>query len=189
MAEIGYARVSTEDQSLEVQLDQLQAAGCSKIFQETASGAQANRPQLAALLDYVREGDTVTVCKLDRVARSTTHLLQIVDTLESEGVAFRVLNISLDTGTPTGRLMLTMLAAIATFERELMLERQREGIRAAQSKGKYQGRKPTARAKAAQIVELVAAGKTRAAVAEELKIGVASVYRIMRESRAATPKA
>ena len=184
MSIIGYARVSTEDQSLEVQLEQLKAAGCAKIFQEKASGIKEDRPQLASLLDYVREGDTVVVCKLDRIARSTKHLLQIVEQLEGEGVAFKVLNINLDTGTPTGKLMLTMLAAIATFEREMMLERQQEGIRFAKEKGKYKGRKPTAREKSAQVLELIASGKSRAAVAKELEMGIASVYRIIKERKA-----
>ena len=180
MAIIGYARVSTEDQHIDAQLEQLHQAGCKKIYKEKASGVKVDRPQLAAMLDYVREGDTVVACKLDRIARSTKHLLEIVETLESKGVAFRVLNINLDTSSPTGKLMLTMLGAIATFEREMMLERQREGIAKAKEKGKYKGRKPTAREKAGQVVKLIAEGRTKDAVAKELRIGVASVYRIVR---------
>jgi DNA invertase Pin-like site-specific DNA recombinase len=180
MAIIGYARVSTEDQHLDAQLEQLHQAGCKKIYKEKASGVKVDRPQLAAMLDYVREGDTVVACKLDRIARSTKHLLEIVETLERKGVAFRVLNINLDTSSPTGKLMLTMLGAIATFEREMMLERQREGIAKAKEKGKYKGRKPTAREKAGQVVKLIAEGRTKDAVAKELGIGVASVYRIVR---------
>jgi DNA invertase Pin-like site-specific DNA recombinase len=106
-----------------------------------------------------------------------------VETLEKRKAAFRVLNINLDTSTPTGKLMLTMLGAIATFEREMMLERQREGIAIAKAKGTYTGRKPTAREQAAKIVELIGQGKTKQAVADELGIGVASVYRIVREAR------
>ena len=180
MAIIGYARVSTEDQHIDAQLEQLHQAGCKRIYKEKASGVKVDRPQLAAMLDYVREGDTVVACKLDRIARSTKHLLEIVETLESKGVAFRVLNINLDTSSPTGKLMLTMLGAIATFEREMMLERQREGIAKAKEKGKYKGRKPTAREKAGQVVKLIAEGRTKDAVAKELGIGVASVYRIVR---------
>src|ERR1039457_2632938 len=155
MAMIGYARVSTEDQHLDTQLEQLHQAGCKKIYKEKASGVKVDRPQLAAMLDYVREGDTVVACKLDRIARSTKHLLEIVETLESKGVAFRVLNINLDTSSPPGKLMLTMLGAIATFEREMMLERQREGIAKAKEKGKYKGRKPTAREKTGQVFKLI----------------------------------
>jgi DNA invertase Pin-like site-specific DNA recombinase len=180
MAIIGYARVSTEDQHLESQLEQLHQAGCKRIYKEKASGFMVDRPELAAMLDYVREGDTVVTCKLDRIARSTKHLLEIVEALETKKVAFRVLNINLDTSSPTGKLMLTMLGAIATFEREMMLERQREGIAKAKERGQYKGRKPTAREKADQVVKLIAEGKTKAAVAKELGIGVASVYRIVR---------
>lgn len=180
---IGYARVSTTDQKLDVQLDQLKAVGAEKIYAETASGADAKRVELAKLIDFVRDGDTVIACKLDRIARSTKHLLEIVDVLNTKGVALRVLNIDLDTSTPTGKLMLTMLGAIATFEREMMLERQRDGINKAKEKGVYAGRKPTARAKTAEVLELLAEGFTKEAVAAKLAIGVASVYRIVREEK------
>ena len=183
MAVIGYARVSTEEQNLTAQLEQLKATGVEKIFKEKASGAKQDRPQLAAMLDYAREGDTVVVCKLDRVARSTKHLLEIVENLEAKQVAFKVLNINLDTSTPTGKLMLSMLAAIGQFEREMMLERQREGIRLAKQAGAYTGRKPTARAKSKEVLDLLKSGLTRSAVAARLGIGVASVYRIVQASR------
>lgn len=177
---IGYARVSTEEQHLDAQLEQLKAAGVEKIFNEKASGVKQDRPQLAAMIEYCREGDTVVVCKLDRIARSTKHLLEIVEGLEKKQVAFRVLNINLDTSTPTGKLMLSMLAAIGQFEREMMLERQKEGIRLAKEKGKYAGRKPTARAQTERVLELLASGKTKQAVADVLGIGVASVYRAVK---------
>ena len=180
MATIGYARVSTEGQELTAQLDQLNAAGVDKVFKEKASGVKQDRPQLAAMLDHLREGDTVVVCKLDRIARSTKHLLEIVEALEAQHVSFKVLNINLDTSTPTGKLMLSMLAAIGQFEREMMLERQREGIRIAKEAGAYKGRKPTAKAQAARVLELIGQGKTKQATANELGIGVASVYRIMK---------
>ena len=183
MAIVGYARVSTQEQELTVQLELLQAIPCDRIFQEKASGAKVDRPHLTAMLDYVRQGDTVVVCKLDRIARSTKHLLEIVEYLDSKSVAFRVLNINLDTGTPTGKLMLTMLGAIATFEREMMLERQREGIRIAKGQGAYKGRKPTALAKTPRVLELLGQGRTKQSVAEEVGIGVASVYRIASASK------
>ena len=183
MATIGYARVSTTDQHLDAQLTQLQGVGCDKVYQEKASGAKEDRPELAAMLDYARQGDTVVVCKLDRIARSTKHLLNIVEGLQDKGVTFRVLNIDLNTSTATGKLMLTMLGAIATFEREMMLERQLEGIAQAKQAGVYQGRKPTAKAQAKQVLELLAQGKTKQAVADTLNIGVASVYRIAKENK------
>ena len=186
MAIVGYARVSTVDQELTAQLEQLQAAGCARIYREKASGVKQDRPELTAMLDYVREGDTVTVCKLDRVARSTKHLLEIVEALEKKNVSFKVLNINLDTGTPTGKLMLSMLAAIGQFEREMMLERQREGIRLAKDAGAYKGRKATARAKSADVLRLLDDGLTKEATAECLGIGVASVYRIAKDARGMT---
>ncbi|HOQ42610.1 MAG TPA: recombinase family protein [Smithellaceae bacterium] len=180
MAIIGYARVSTVGQSLDAQLIQLEKAGAEKIFQEKISGVKKDRPELQAMLDYIREGDTVIVSKLDRIARSTKHLLDIVDCLQEKKVTFSVLNINLDTSTPTGKLMLTMLGAIATFERKMMLERQAEGIEKAKQEGKYKGRKATARAKATEVRTLVKAGMAKQKIAEELGIGVASVYRILK---------
>lgn len=180
---IGYARVSTTEQHLDGQLEQLKAAGCSKIYSEKKSGVDAKRVELASMLDYVREGDQVVCCKLDRIARSTQDLLNIVDILTARGVTFKILNIDLDTGTPTGKLMLTMLGAIATFEREMMLERQREGIAKAKAEGKYKGRVATARAKSTEVLKLLEQGQTKDAVAAAVGIGVASVYRIAKEHR------
>lgn len=183
MATVGYARVSTTDQHLTTQLEQLQAAGCEKIYQEKKSGADSERAELAMMLDYVREGDTVVATKLDRIARSTKHLLEIVEGLEKKKVALRVLNMNLDTTTANGKLMLTMLGAIATFEREMMLERQKDGIAQAKLEGKYKGRKATAQAKSGEVLELLGSGLTKQAVADRLGIGIASVYRIAKEAR------
>ena len=156
MALVGYARVSTVGQSLDTQLQAL--AECSKIFQEKVSGACNDRPQLALLLDCVNEGDVVMVTKLDRLARNTRHLLEISDYLQHRQVALRILNLGIDTSTPTGKLMLTMIGAIATFERELMLERQAEGIELAKQRGVYKGRKPTAMAKGNEVLALAERG-------------------------------
>lgn len=182
MAIVGYARVSTEDQELTAQLQQLQAVNCDRIYQEKESGVKTDRPELSAMLDYVRAGDTVIACKLDRIARSTRHLLEIVELLEKKEVAFKVLNINLDTSTPTGKLMLSVLAAIGQFERELMLERQREGIRIAKEAGAYKGRKPTAQAKAKEVLSLAGLGVKKEDIARRLNIGIASVYRILRDT-------
>src|SRR5215467_13902053 len=156
---VGYARTSTLEQvaGFEAQLRELTAAGAEKVFQEQVSSV-ATRAQLEAALDFVREGDVFIVCKLDRLARSTQHLLTITERLKSKGVALRVLNLGLDTSTPTGALLLTMLGAIGQFEREMMLERQREGIAKARSEGKYRGRAPTARRQAEQARVLRAEG-------------------------------
>ena len=137
---IGYARVSTLNQNLGGQVEQLKGAGCERIKQETISGKDTDRPELQGLLNHVLgAGDTLVVCKLDRLARSTGDLLRIAQQLEEMEVGLEVLNINLDTNTPTGKLMLTMLGAIGQFERELMLERQAEGIARAKEAGKYKG--------------------------------------------------
>ena len=181
---VGYARTSTTDQKagLAAQLRDLKAAGCVKVFHEELSSVATKRPQLDAALDYVREGDTLIVTKPDRLARSTLDLLQIAKGLEGKGVTLRILSLDLNTATPTGKLMLTVLGGIATFERDLMLERQREGIAKAKAEGKYKGRAPTARRKAADVVRLKAEGLTGDAIAAQLGIGRASVFRILRSA-------
>ena len=177
---VGYARTSTLDQvaGYESQLRDLEGVGCSKLFKEQVS-AVGSRPALAACLDYLREGDTLVVTKLDRLARSVMHLGEIVAALTAKGAALRVLNIGLDTSTPTGKLLLNMLGSVAEFERDMMLERQREGIAKAKADGRYKGRAPTARRKADQIRELAAAGQTRAAITERLGVSERSVYRAL----------
>ncbi|UDL87273.1 recombinase family protein [Mesorhizobium sp. PAMC28654] len=182
---VGYARTSTTDQKagLEAQLRDLNAAGCAKVFQEQISSVATKRPELERCLDYVREGDTMIVTKLDRLARSVADLVAITEHLKAKGAGLRILAISLDTGTPTGKLMLNLLGSIAEFERGLMLERQREGIAKARAEGKYKGRAPTAKRKAADVIRLKGEGKTADAIAAELDIGRASVFRILRPSR------
>lgn len=127
----------------------------------------------------MRDGDTLAVLKLGRLARSTAHLLEITAALEAKGAALHVLDLNLDTKTPTGRLMLTMLGGIAQFEREIMLERQREGIAKAKAEGKYKGRAPTARAKVDDMRRLSDAGRTRREIAAELGVSERSVYRVL----------
>ncbi|MFB8341888.1 recombinase family protein [Brucella cytisi] len=183
---VGYARTSTTDQKagLEAQLRDLSTAGASRIFQEELSSVATKRPELERTLDYVREGDTLIVTKLDRLARSVADLVAITETLRTKGVALRILSMNLDTATPTGKLMLNLLGSIAEFERELMLERQREGIAKAKAEGKYKGRAPTARAKAEDVLRLKAGGMTADAIATKLGIGRASVFRILKECSA-----
>lgn len=178
---VGYARVSTNDQNLETQLEQLTSADCTKIFQEKESGVRGDRPQLNAMLEYIREGDTVIICKLDRLARSIRDLLNTFDAIEKKGANFKVLNTDINTSTPTGKLQLSILGAVAEFERNIMLERQAEGIAKAKASGKYKGRKPTARAKSEDVLRMVAEGKPKRLIADELGIGIASVYRILKD--------
>jgi len=131
-------------------------------------------------LNYVKEGDVVMVTKLDRLARNTRHLLEISELLQQKQVALRILNLGIDTSTPTGKLMLTMIGAIATFERELMLERQAEGIELAKRRGVYKGRKPTAMAKGNEVLALIAKGLPRTEIAKRTGISVSSVQRILK---------
>jgi DNA invertase Pin-like site-specific DNA recombinase len=182
-ATIGYARTSTTDQTagLEAQLRDLAAAGCHRIFKEQLSSVDTKRPELERALDYVRDGDTLVVTKLDRLARSMAHLVEITGKLKAKGVELKVLALNLDTSTPTGKLMLNLMGSIAEFERELMLERQREGIAKARAEGKYQGRAPTARRKAADVRRLRAEGMSVEAIVQELAISRSSVFRALRQ--------
>ena len=175
---IGYARTSTIEQnySLEDQIERLELQGCEKVFAEQVSSIQS-RPEFDRCIEFAREGDVVVITKLDRFARSITDLWKHISTLEEKGAALHILDLNLDTSTPTGRLQITLLGGIAQWEREMMLERQRVGIARAKAEGKYKGRKPTARAMGEQIRKLHQEGKKPSVIAKELGIGVASVYR------------
>lgn len=179
MALIGYARVSSTGQSLDVQREQLLAAGCTKVFEETRSGtSQDGRERLALAIDYVREGDTLIVTRLDRLARSMTDLRQIIDRLTAKSVEFRALQQgAIDTSTSGGRLMLNMLAAFAEFETDLRRERQREGIDRAKAQGVYKGRKPSVPID--QVIAMHVEGVGPAEIAKRLQISRASVYRAL----------
>jgi DNA invertase Pin-like site-specific DNA recombinase len=181
---IGYARTSTLDQKagLDAQERDLREAGCTKLFIEQVSSVDLmKREKLDAALDYLREGDTLVVTKLDRLARSTDHLMKLLSVIRGKGAELVILNLGIDTRTATGQLMLTVLSGIAEFEREIMLERQREGIAKAKAEGKYQGRKPTARAKSEDVLRMKAEGKGATEIARELGISRASIYRIMED--------
>ncbi len=143
---IGYARTSTIEQSysLEDQVERLGSQGCEKIFAEKVSSVQS-RPEFEKCIEFAREGDTVVITKLDRFARSITDLWRHITALEEKGASLHILDLSLDTSTPNGRLQITLLGGIAQWEREMMLERQKVGIAKAQQDGKYKGRSPTAR--------------------------------------------
>lgn len=181
---IGYARTSTLEQKagLEAQRDSLKRIGCERVWEEQTSSV-GPRGGLRAAVDYAREGDVVVVTKLDRLARSVRNLGEIVEELESKGVGLRVLDLGLDTTNATGKLMLNVLGAVAQFEREMMLERQREGIAKAKADGKYQGRQPTARLKQPEVLKLIASGMPKREVAKALKISERSVYRLLADAQ------
>lgn len=139
---VGYTRVSTQDQKPALQRDALTDAGCEKLFEETASGAQRDRPQLQAAIDYMREGDTLVVWKLDRLARSMKQLIETVEGLDARGIGFRSLTEAIDTTTPSGKLVFHIFGALAEFERSIIRERTTAGLKAARDRGKLGGRPP-----------------------------------------------
>jgi DNA invertase Pin-like site-specific DNA recombinase len=177
---VGYARVSSAGQSLEVQREQLRAAGCERIFEEKRSGRRAtDRPALTEALGFVREGDTLAVTRLDRLARSMLDLHQILAGLTAKGVGFRALQqAGVDTTTSAGKLTLGILGAVAEFEADIRKERQAEGIAKAKAKGLYRGRKATIDGTA--IRAALAEGESPSAIAERMKIARSSVYRLCR---------
>lgn len=183
MAIVGYARVSTTGQSLDVQLDMLGAAGCTKTFQEKRSGRDGKRPELARCVEYVREGDTLLVTKLDRLARSTSDLYAIVGKLKDKGVGFRCLdNKELDTTTKHGKLLLGILAIIAEFETDIRHERQMEGIAKAKANGVAFGRQPKlSEDKIAELRRRRAQGELIKDLMASYKLSKASVYRALAE--------
>ena len=179
---VGYARTSTLDQKagLEAQQRDLAKVGCEKLFTEQVSSVDVKeRHQLAAAIDFIRAGDTLVVTKLDRLARSTGHLFQVVEAIKAKGASLRILDPAIDTGSATGELIMTVFGGIAQFERAIMLERQREGIAKAKAEGKYKGRKPTVQNQADVIKAMVAEGVGPTEIAKRLRVGRASVYRAL----------
>ena len=177
MAAIGYARVSTTDQDLALQLDALAKAGCASVFEDKASGTKADRPGLAAALGFVREGDILTVWKLDRLGRSLPHLIETVNALETRGVSFRSLTEAIDTTTPGGRLIFHIFGALGQFERDLIRERTRAGLDAAAARGRQGGRKPVMTdEKLRRAQTLLVQGLTVREVAARIKVGKTALY-------------
>ena len=180
MSRVGYARVSSIGQSLDVQLEKLTVDGCEKVYQEKRSGTTADRRELKAVLDYVRDGDMLVITKLDRLARSTFHLTQIADQLSQKNVELVVLDQNIDTSTPTGKLLFNMLASIAEFETEIRRERQLEGIEKAKQKGVQFGRK--AKLTDDQIAEMREKRESGVLIRElmvDYSLSKASVYRLL----------
>jgi DNA invertase Pin-like site-specific DNA recombinase len=179
---VGYARTSTirQDAGLAAQMRcLLEREGCEEIFSEQVSSMEC-RAQLEAAIRTLRAGDILVVTKLDRFARSLEHLIALEAKINAKGAALKILDPAIDTSTPVGRLMFGVLGSVAQFEREIMLERQREGIAAAQAAGKYKGRAPTARRQAEEVRRLAAQGLEKAEIARRLGIGRTSVWRILK---------
>ncbi len=192
VAEFGYARVSTSDQDLALQVHALEAAGCSRVLSETASGARAQRPQLERLLDQLREGDTLVVWRLDRLGRSVRHLVSLVEKLDAHGVGFRALDQQIDTTTASGRLQIHLFAALAEFERELGRERTRAGLQAARARGRRGGRPRALSADQVGVLRAMHQSRehTVTAIAAVLGVSRATIYRELGPGRVeATVKA
>lgn len=188
---VGYARVSTRDQNPALQIDALKAAGCERVFTEKASGAQRDRPELKAALDYIRAGDTLVVWKLDRLARTVRQLVETAQDLERREIGLKVITQQIDTTTAGGRLAFHVFAAVAEFERELALERTHAGLAAARALGRRGGRKPamgTAEIKRAKA--MLADPTIRVEeVAQQMGVQVSTLYRHIPGGRSAVAAA
>jgi DNA invertase Pin-like site-specific DNA recombinase len=182
---VGYSRVSTADQTAELQEDALAAAGCQRIFTETASGVTTERPELSGALAYLRNGDVLVVWRLDRLGRSLKHLVQVVGELQERGVGFRSLHENIDTTTPTGRLTFHLFAALAEFERDLIRERTLAGLTAARARGRLGGRKPSLTPRKIQVARRMyeAGDSTVAEIAQVLGVSRATIYRHLGSDR------
>ena len=184
---IGYARVSTGDQNYDLQHDALRAAGCGRIWTETASGARTDRPQLTALLDAARAGDTLVVWRLDRLGRSLQHLIKVAEDLKQREIALRSLTEGIDTTTTAGRFVYSLLGALAQMEREVLVERTQAGLAAAAARGRKGGR-PRAlddgKVRAAQAM-LAAGTLSGAEIAKQLGIAPSTLYRTIPGGRRA----
>ena len=181
---VGYARTSTVEQQagFESQLVELNAYGCERTYQEQVS-AVATRQQLEAAIDMLREGDKLVVTKLDRLARSVSHMGEVLEQVEAKGAGLVILSLGsekVDTSTATGKLILNMMVSVAQFEREMMKERQVEGIKRAKAEGKYKGRVPSAMKQADKVKALAEAGVGRVQIMEQLGMSKASYYRCLK---------
>ena len=176
---IGYARVSTDDQRLDAQIDALKQSGAERVFSDKISGTKRSRPELDRLLDQLRDGDVVLVAKYDRLARSLSDLLEIVAIIETAGAGFRSLAEDIDTTTPAGRLIFHVFASIAQFERERIRERTVEGLNAARAKGRIGGRPPALTAdQKAEVHRMKSEGRAVKDIAAMFKVSPATVKRV-----------
>jgi DNA invertase Pin-like site-specific DNA recombinase len=192
--QIGYARVSTGEQTLHLQEDALKAAGCSRLFTDTASGAQAERPGLARALDHLRAGDTLVVWRLDRLGRSLRHLIDTLTDLDKRGIGFKSLTESIDTTTPGGKLVFHIFGALAEFERDLIRERTTAGLAAARARGRKGGH-PRAKAftspKNVELAQSLYRDKSIAIddIAKQFNVSRSTLYRYLGRHRSATKPA
>lgn len=188
-ARIGYARVSTSDQNLARQLAKFEALSLDRVFTDTISGKNLERPGFKQMMDYVRDGDELYICSMDRLARNLKDLLSTTQTLQEKGVSVHFLkeNISLKAGgenSPITNLLMAMMGAVAEFERSLILERQREGIAQAKSRGKYKGRQPISQEVIAEARKRLDSGVTMTRISKDLNVGRTTLYKYLKQQTA-----
>ncbi|WP_429911196.1 recombinase family protein [Glycocaulis sp.] len=178
---VGYARVSTRDQETHLQIDALQEHGCERIFEEKASGAQRDRPELKAAIDYLRAGDVLVVWKLDRLARSLRQLIETVEGLEDKGIGFVSLTEGIDTTSPGGKLVFHVFGALAEFEREMIRERTKAGLQAAKSRGRRLGRPAALTPDQIEMARALkqAGNHSMPQIARQLGVSRATLYRVL----------
>jgi DNA invertase Pin-like site-specific DNA recombinase len=183
--QIGYARISTYDQTEALQIDALKEAGCKKIFNDVASGAKSDRPGLKQALEYVREGDTLVVWRLDRLGRSLKDLIETVNMLAEKGVGFRSLTEGFDTTTPGGKLIFHVFGALAEFERALIIERTQAGLAAARARGRKGGRKPKMTEKDVEMARILMADRNAvpSEIAKRFGVSKSTLYRRLAQTR------
>jgi DNA invertase Pin-like site-specific DNA recombinase len=187
---LGYARVSKADeQDTAAQVSALKAAGCTRVYEEKASGGRWDRPELHRMLDHLREGDVVVVWKLDRLSRSLKDLLHILEKTEAAGANFRSLTEAIDTSGPAGRMMMQMLGSFAEFERAMVRERTRAGLKLAREQGRKGGRRPKLMAhQKTEILAMLAAGRAGAEIARIFRVHRATISRVAAEARTGSLK-
>lgn len=180
---IGYARVSTADQNLDLQIDALQQAGCERIYQDTITGSSTKRPEFDKMIDALRSGDVLTVWKLDRIGRSLKHLLQIADDLQEKGIHLHVITQGIDTTTPAGKMLFSIMGSIAEYEKSLIQERVQAGLKAAKARGRVGGRPSSLNSE--QKKQIVAMYQSKAcgvaAIAGTFGVSRPTVYKVVRE--------
>ncbi|WP_438266106.1 recombinase family protein [Bifidobacterium pseudocatenulatum] len=181
----GYARVSTGDQTTDLQRDALEKAGCNRIFIDVASGAKAHRPELDHMLDLLREGDTVVVWKLDRLGRSMQNLVELINDFDTRGVQFRSLTEAIDTSTPGGTLIFNIFGSLAQFERDLIRERTRAGLEAARARGRTGGRPASLDEKQAKEVQRLYESRsvTVDQIASMMRVSRTTIYRCLQKNK------
>lgn len=183
----GYARVSTKGQDLTVQLSKLSEHGVDRVYSEKLSGKNKNRPELEKMIEQLRTGDTVVITKIDRLARNMRDFQNIVHELTERGVTLKIMDQNIDTSSAQDKLFMNMLSMFAEFERTMILERQREGIEHAKSKGVYKGRKPISEDKKAQVLELAANDVKKSEIQKVTGVGKTSIFKILKESQEKNP--